>query len=250
MCKYDLSQGTEEYHHKPQLRQVVSLTPHNFQIQTYGITTNLPLLFTAWSVIPDSSQYSKYKTGVYASIWYSLPPRICISSEPFMYVQPRIFCAVAMLSTLTPWHSLRHGPMKTYQPHFSSLDKRSVNGTQMVFTHVTSKSHLSVHMSCQRYMNSNEVKTHGVVALFWSNNDWKWGFRENLIHNAQKTYKVSNLHIWKIKNSERKTDRHNKRKIQNIYKFHQRSIARLKKKSKTTICKAYFKLMVHKFRPI
>jgi len=34
MCKYDLPQGTEEYHQQPQLRQVVSLTPHNFQIQT------------------------------------------------------------------------------------------------------------------------------------------------------------------------------------------------------------------------
>jgi hypothetical protein len=49
--------------------------------------------------------------------------------------------------------------MNTHQPHFSSFAKRSVNGTQMVFTHAMRKSHVCLsisHVSC--YMNSNEIR--------------------------------------------------------------------------------------------
>jgi len=42
-----------------------------------------------------------------------------------MYVQPRIFCAVAMLSTLTPWHSLRHGPEQGIQEYLLGETKVS-----------------------------------------------------------------------------------------------------------------------------
>lgn len=170
MLKSYLPQGTEEYHQKPQLWQWCPWHHTTSKYKPRALPLTSPFFPQHELLYCIGVSFPTPKTGVCTSIWYSLPPRIWISSEPLMYVQPRIFCAVAMLSTLTPWHSLRHGPINTHQPHFSSLDKRSVNGTQMVFTHTTNKSHLSVHKSCQLLLKFQWGKIHGFVADFFLSN--------------------------------------------------------------------------------
>lgn len=43
---------------------------------------------------------------------YLLPPRICISNDPFIITHPFNFCADCILSTLAATQTLRHGPIK------------------------------------------------------------------------------------------------------------------------------------------
>jgi len=167
MSTYDLPQGTEEYHQKPQLRQVVSLTPHNFQIQTYSITTNPPF---------SSQRDFSYCIAV------SIPNTKLVYMPAFdthchhgsvSPVNLLCMCSHASSVQLQCYPHWRPGI-----PYDMALWKHT-NHTSQVLTkdlwmvhkwcsHTPRANHTCLpicHVSC--YMNYNEVKTHGIVADFF-----------------------------------------------------------------------------------